>query len=85
VAGYAALGNSAPSNILLGFEGAPVAVTILANLMVLTHMLSAYQVLVLKHAPSNLIACVTVLACTSQFARLTALPSAAMVACVPRC
>lgn len=44
VTGYAALGNSAPSNILLGFEGAPVAVTILANLMVLTHMLSAYQV-----------------------------------------
>lgn len=47
--GYAALGNSAPSNILLGFGGAPVAVTILANLMVLTHMLSAYQVR--KHQP----------------------------------
>lgn len=44
VTGYAALGNNAPASIVLGFDSAPEWVTILANLMVLTHMVSAYQV-----------------------------------------
>lgn len=43
VFGYAALGNDAPASILTGFDSAPIWVTILANLMVLTHMVPAYQ------------------------------------------
>ena len=44
VTGYAALGNDVPGSIVLGFPYAPAWVTILANLMVLIHLVS-YAVL----------------------------------------
>jgi amino acid permease len=44
VCGYAALGNDVPASIMLGFDSAPIWVTLLANFMVLVHMVPAYQV-----------------------------------------
>jgi hypothetical protein len=44
VCGYAALGDNVPASIVLGFDSAPIWVTLLANLMVLIHMVPAYQV-----------------------------------------
>ncbi|GBG00553.1 amino acid permease [Raphidocelis subcapitata] len=44
VLGYLALGNSVPDNVLVGFHKSPAWVNILANAMVLVHMVSAYQV-----------------------------------------
>jgi hypothetical protein len=44
ICGYAALGNDVPASIVLGFDSAPIWVTLLANLMVLIHMVPAYQV-----------------------------------------
>ncbi|KAF6259045.1 transmembrane amino acid transporter protein-domain-containing protein [Scenedesmus sp. NREL 46B-D3] len=44
VCGYAALGEDVPASIVLGFDSAPVWVTLLANFMVLVHMVPAYQV-----------------------------------------
>lgn len=42
VTGYAALGNAVPGDILTGFAG-PAAVVTAANVMVLLHMLPAFQ------------------------------------------
>jgi hypothetical protein len=44
VCGYLALGNDVPASIVLGFDSAPIWVTLLANFMVLVHMVPAYQV-----------------------------------------
>ncbi|WIA38321.1 hypothetical protein OEZ86_001658 [Tetradesmus obliquus] len=44
VCGYAALGDAVPSSIVLGFDSAPIWVTLLANFMVLIHMVPAFQV-----------------------------------------
>lgn len=44
VTGYLALGNAVPSSIVLGFDNAPIWVTIMVNLMVLIHLIPAYQV-----------------------------------------
>ncbi|KAF8062021.1 AAP2 [Scenedesmus sp. PABB004] len=44
VCGYLALGNAVPSSIVLGFTSSPLWVQLLANLMVLIHMVPAYQV-----------------------------------------
>eukprot|EP00775_Hariotina_reticulata_P001466 gene1466-1808_t len=44
VTGYLALGNAVPSSIVLGFDDAPIWVTIMVNLMVLIHLIPAYQV-----------------------------------------
>jgi hypothetical protein len=38
-----ALGNAVPDNVLLGFHQSPSWVNMLANAMVLVHMISAYQ------------------------------------------
>lgn len=43
IAGYMAFGNAVPSNILTGFVG-PVWVVVWANVMVVIHMIAAYQV-----------------------------------------
>lgn len=43
VAGYMAFGNDVPANILTGFLG-PVWVVVWANVMVVIHMIAAYQV-----------------------------------------
>lgn len=43
VLGYMALGNAVPDNVLLGFHQSPSWVNMLANAMVLVHMISAYQ------------------------------------------
>lgn len=44
VTGYAALGNAVPGSIVLGFDSAPIYVTVLANMLVLIHMIPAFQV-----------------------------------------
>ena len=44
VTGYMALGNNVPSSIVLGFANAPMWATLLANLMVIIHLIPAYQV-----------------------------------------
>lgn len=44
VTGYAALGNDVPGSIVLGFVNAPAWVTILANLMVLVHMVRSQRI-----------------------------------------
>ncbi|KAI8467603.1 MAG: transmembrane amino acid transporter protein-domain-containing protein [Monoraphidium minutum] len=44
VCGYMALGDTVPDNVLLGFSNSPDWVSLLANFMVLIHMVSAFQV-----------------------------------------
>lgn len=44
VTGYMALGDTVPDNVLLGFSSSPDWLNILANAMVLIHMISAWQV-----------------------------------------
>jgi len=43
VTGYAALGDDVPGSIVLGFAAAPAWVVILANLLVLIHMIPACE------------------------------------------
>ncbi|KAI7842736.1 hypothetical protein COHA_003665 [Chlorella ohadii] len=44
VAGYVSLGNSVPGMVLEGFPDAPIGLMIAANVAILLHMVSAYQV-----------------------------------------
>eukprot|EP00882_Tetradesmus_deserticola_P024120 GHRQ01026349.1.p1 GENE.GHRQ01026349.1~~GHRQ01026349.1.p1 ORF type:complete len:200 (+),score=60.32 GHRQ01026349.1:748-1347(+) len=44
VCGYAALGDNVPASIVLGFDSAPIWLTLLANFAVVVHLVPAYQV-----------------------------------------
>lgn len=44
VLGFMALGNAVPDNVLLGFHNAPAWVNVVANVMLLVHLIPAYQV-----------------------------------------